>query len=258
MQKIPIVAGNWKMNYTPLESNSFVLEIKKRILEYAGVKVIFCPPFTSLFNMVDILSGTGYGLAAQNMHWDTQGAYTGEISVSMLKDCAVDWVILGHSERRHIFGETDDFINQKLRTAFANDIKPMLCIGETLAEREAGRTVDVLKNQLKKGLKDDGPLNLKNLVIAYEPVWAIGTGQTATINQVENAHRTIAEFMETLFGDIETCKVPILYGGSVKQDNALGLIQARAVDGFLIGGASLDPDSFSNIIKIVHQNFKRN
>jgi len=258
MLKIPIVAGNWKMNYTPSESNAFVTEIKKRILEYAGVKVIFCPPFTSLFNMVETLDGTGFGLAAQNMHWDTQGAYTGEISVSMLKDCAVDWVILGHSERRHVFAENDDLINKKLLTAFNNEIKPIFCIGETLSEREAGETGSVLKKQLRKGLKNISSSKLQSLVIAYEPVWAIGTGKNANVEQVEKAHATIGAYLKLLFEDVDTSKVPILYGGSVKQDNVLELIQARGVDGFLIGGASLDPESFSKIIEIVHQNFKRN
>ncbi len=254
----PIVAGNWKMHKTPLEGVSFVGEVKKRVLDKDKVKVIFCPPFTSLFNMVGILEDTSFGLAAQNVHWETAGAYTGEISVSMLKACGTNTVILGHSERRHIFGESNEWINQKTLAVLHNGMFPILCIGEILEDREAGETPRVLENQLKKGLQNVEPEYLNSMVIAYEPVWAIGTGVVATIDQVEEAHQTVKTVLGSLYPDSKTNEIPILYGGSVKPENAEELIRTPGVDGFLIGGASLKQGPFCDIIDIVEQNYVRN
>lgn len=253
MKKIPIVAGNWKMHKTPQEGAIFVGEIKKRILDKEKVKVIFSPPFTALFNMKDTLDRTFFGLAAQNMHWAESGAYTGEISVNMLKACGVDSVILGHSERRHIFGETDEWVNKKVHAALDGGLSPILCIGETLEERKAGKTTAILSTQLKEGLKDVDIKYLNSLMVAYEPVWAIGTGVTATVEQVQSAHKTVQDVLVTLYPGINLTHIPILYGGSVKPGNAQELIQTPGVDGFLIGGASLEIESFCSIIDAVEQ-----
>lgn len=253
MKKIPIVAGNWKMNKTLDEGIFFVGEIQKRMLDKEKVKVIFCPPFTALFNMKDKLDWSFFGLAAQNMHWEESGAFTGEISVNMLKSCGVDFVILGHSERRHIFGETNAWVNKKVAAALSGGLCPILCIGETLDERNAGKTGTILSTQLKEGLWNVDVKYLDSLIIAYEPVWAIGTGVTATAGQVKSTHKMIREIIVKLYPGMKLTHIPILYGGSVKTGNAKELIQTPGVDGFLIGGASLEIESFCSIIDAVKQ-----
>ena len=248
--KRPIIAGNWKMFKTPSEGRVFVDEVMKLALDKEKVDVIFCPPFTALFNMRDAFdSGKHFSLGAQNCHWAENGAFTGEISVDMLKDCRVQYVILGHSERRHIFHEPDEWINRKVHSVLNGNMTPILCIGETLEQREKGETGAVLEEQLRNGLK--GVDSLQNIVIAYEPVWAIGTGRTATPDQVSDTHGQVRQILSDIY-DAETAEnVAILYGGSVKPENAKELILTKGVDGFLIGGASLKVDSFTAIIENV-------
>ena len=246
MKKTPIVAGNWKMNKLPSEGSSHVSEISKLVKALKSVTVIYAPPFTGL---LDLKVQPPFHIAAQNCHWEDGGALTGEISLQMIKDCGAEYVIVGHSERRHIFGETNDWVNKKTKAILANEMKPILCVGETIIQRESGETESILKDQLEKGLDTIG--DVKNCIIAYEPVWAIGTGLTASNEQVEIAHKFIREVIGNKYGNGDGTH--ILYGGSVNSGNAKSLIQTKGVDGFLIGGASLDAGSFASIIKIVEE-----
>lgn len=246
MKKVPIIAGNWKMNKLPSEGRSFINEVVNLVLDIKSVSVIFAPPFTGLF---EVQVKSPFHIAAQNCHWEDSGALTGEISVSMIKDCGVEYVIVGHSERRHIFGEKNEWVNKKAKALLENGVSPILCVGETIAQRESGETESVLKDQLEKGL--DSISDVRNCIIAYEPVWAIGTGLTATNEQVEIAHQFIREVIGNKYGNGDGTH--ILYGGSVNLGNAESLIQTEGVDGFLIGGASLDAGSFASIIKIVEE-----
>jgi len=215
-------------------------------LEIKNVSVIFSPPFTGLF---EINVTPPFYTAAQNCHWETSGAYTGEISLSMIKECGAKYVIVGHSERRQLFGESDEWVNKKMQSIINIGLKPILCIGETIEDREAGKTNQILTNQLEKGLNN---IELsEECIIAYEPVWAIGTGLTATNDQVETAHEVIRNFIRKNFKNSN--HIHILYGGSVNSGNAKSLIQTKGVDGFLIGGASLDAESFASIINIVEE-----
>ena len=240
----PIVAGNWKMNKMPKEGQMFVETVINLVLDIQEVSVIFAPPFTGL---VDINVNTPFFKAAQNCHWEDKGAFTGEISAPMIKDCGADFVILGHSERRHLFNESNRLINKKILASLKNGLNVIHCIGETLEDRNAGETVSVLEKQLTNGLKDVG--SLEKLVIAYEPVWAIGTGVSASLEQIENTHKSIRNILSGLYDKKQN--IAVLYGGSVNLDNAATLISADGVDGFLIGGASLDAENFASIIKIV-------
>ena len=244
MKKKPIIAGNWKMNKTPTEGGSFVDRTVNLLLDIKHVSVIFAPPFTGLFDM-DVKPP--FYSAAQNCHWEDSGAFTGEISVSMIRDCGAEYVILGHSERRHVFGESDDWVNRKVKAVLDGDLKPILCIGETLGQREAGQTDLVLESQLELGLKDVA--ELEHCVIAYEPVWAIGTGVTADSEQVKLAHQAVRKILVELYSGSDD--IQVLYGGSVTHGNAEELISVPGVNGFLIGGASLDIDSFTSITQTV-------
>jgi len=247
MTKNPIVAGNWKMNKTPLETLTFINDIDKLVSNNGVVDIIISPPYTSLSNIESRLS---VSIAAQNCHWEDAGAFTGEISVKMLKGCGVEYVITGHSERRHIFNESDEIVNKKFSAINSSGLKPILCVGETIDERKNGKTGSVLRNQLDNALI--GIRNLENCFVAYEPVWAIGTGMTANMNQIEEAHLMITKIIR------EKIKITnhlyILYGGSVNSGNAADIIAVKNVDGFLIGGASLDAGSFASIIDIVEKN----
>ena len=234
------------MHKTPSDGKSFVSETMDMLLNIEHISIIFGPPFTGLFDM-DVKPP--FHKAAQNCHWEEQGAFTGEISVAMIKDCGAAYVILGHSERRHIFGETDSWINRKIHAVLDGDLQPIFCIGETLEQREAEQTELVLRTQLEQGLA--GVTSLKGVVIAYEPVWAIGTGVTAQEDQVQTAHATVRQILADQFDENDS--VPVLYGGSVKPDNAEALIQVPGVNGFLIGGASLDAASFTSIANSVEQ-----
>ncbi len=253
----PIVAGNWKMFKTPQEGFSFVNECINLLLKIKGVNVIFCPPFTALFHIESILKTTPFSLAAQNVHFADKGAFTGEISTAMLQACGVELVIIGHSERRHIFNESEKWINAKVLAALQAGLKPILCIGETLNQRQAGETDSILNRQLEAGLKGVSEADMEEVVIAYEPVWAIGTGVTANIKQVSEAHNTVREILKKLYSGKAASQMAILYGGSVKPDNSAELIKTPGVDGFLIGGASLNVDSFTTIVKIVQENYPK-
>ena len=244
-----IIAGNWKMNKNPSESNAFVKNIIDKVNVNKGIKIIFSPSFISL-PFID--KSDEYSLAAQNCHWKKDGAFTGEISTDMLLDCNVSYVILGHSERRHIFQESNEMVNSKIKSCLNNHLKPILCIGETIEDRNSHLTNEVLTAQIFESLKDVDTLN--NIVLAYEPVWAIGTGKTASLSQVSKTHSDIKDILLTRYSKIEVDSLPILYGGSVNSSNAEELISIADVHGFLIGGASLDVDSFVTIINIVTKN----
>ena len=242
----PIVAGNWKMNKTPSEGNKFSLSLIENLNSISNTDVIICPPFTGLTSVV--LSDCYY-LGAQNCYSKNSGAFTGEISVDMLIDCKVKYVILGHSERRTIFGEDDELIRDKVSSVINADMIPVLCIGETIDELNEGLAKETVYKQLKIGLSKVG--SLKDIVIAYEPVWAIGTGLTASIEKVGEIHSYIRSLLTEFYDETESSLIPILYGGSVNSNNAGELINVNSVNGFLIGGASLDVEKFVDIIKIV-------
>ena len=252
----PIVAGNWKMHKSGEEGVSFVGKIKNRILDKVEAKVIFCPPFTSLISIVKALNGTVFSVGAQNAHFEVEGAYTGEISVGMLKSAGAQYVIIGHSERRHIFGETDVWINKKIHAVLNAELVPIFCIGETLDDRKLNQTTLVLENQINLGLQGMESIDPVKMIIAYEPVWAIGTGETASTDQVAEAHAYVQSVLERMFGQVGY-EVPILYGGSVNENNAMKLIQTKGVDGFLIGGASIKEESFCSIVEQVSKFYKR-
>ena len=257
MIKKPIVAANWKMYKTPQEGVHFISELNNLLLDKEKPSIIFCPPFTSLFHMNEMISDLDISLGAQNVYFEKDGAFTGEISMSMLKSCGVQYVIVGHSERRHIFNESNKDTNKKLHTVLENDIVPILCVGEKLEDRESGNTRMILMEQLKDGLVGINKDMIDRMIIAYEPVWAIGTGVNALPIQVEESHAMIWEILLELYDNNIKNNIPILYGGSVKPDNSTELICTKGVDGFLIGGASLNLDMFSKIIEIVHNKFMR-
>tara|TARA_Y100001970_G_scaffold95255_1_gene120024 strand:- start:999 stop:1745 length:747 start_codon:yes stop_codon:yes gene_type:complete len=242
-----IVAGNWKMNKTPKNGKLFISEVLANMGQISNIDIIFCPPFTGLYNLN--ISPPFY-LGAQNCYFEDSGPYTGEISLNMLLECNVEYVIIGHSERRRIFNEDNDSINKKVLKAIESGIKPMLCIGETIDEMNAGKAYNIIKKQLISGLNNIK--SLKNIIIAYEPVWAIGTGLTASSEQINEVHEFIRKILSQLFDDKESNNTPILYGGSVNSANANELISIDGVNGFLIGGASLDVIKFSKIVKIVN------
>tara|TARA_Y100000780_G_C13653110_1_gene405467 strand:+ start:557 stop:1270 length:714 start_codon:yes stop_codon:yes gene_type:complete len=237
------------MNKLPKEGSSFVEESVNLLLDVERVQVIFCPPFTGLLGMN---LEHPFSLGSQNCHWEGQGSFTGEISTRMLKDCGVSYVIVGHSERRQIFFETNDWIKWKMGAVVDAGLTPIFCIGETLEQRKSGQTDQVLAQQLQDGFKMVN--SFKKMVIAYEPVWAIGTGISAKIDQVKDAHLQIKNILSKQFPKNILTDFPILYGGSVTPDNAEELISVPGVDGFLIGGASLNIDSFTSIVRIVDKN----
>ncbi len=247
----PIIAANWKMHKTPQEGQEFAKKIIDRALDIPSVKFVIFPAATGLFNISQVLKGTDVGFGGQNMHQADEGAFTGEISHAMLTACGADSVIIGHSERRHVFGEKADDRAEKIKTALKNNLQVVHCIGETLVERESNRTQDVLSEQLKQDLcKLDG-YPLERIVVAYEPVWAIGTGVVAQPQQVVAAHAMVRSILGEIFQDLHTSAVRVLYGGSVNSGNAAELITCEGINGFLIGGASLDVDEFVNIGRIV-------
>ncbi|MEK9772548.1 MAG: triose-phosphate isomerase [Opitutae bacterium] len=244
-----LIAGNWKMNLTPDESSSLVEEINAVVGNQTSVQVCVCPPFTSLPLVSDKVEQSEVLLGAQNMHAQSSGAYTGEISAEMLRSLYVSHVILGHSERRQYCGETNSSINEKILAAIHANLKPIYCIGETLEERESGKTMDILSSQVREGLENYPSSALDLLVIAYEPVWAIGTGKTATDEMAQEAHGEIRKVLSEMFGDSAASSIRILYGGSMKPENASGLLAQPDVDGGLIGGASLSAKPFCDIVE---------
>ena len=257
MIKKPIVAANWKMYKTPQEGVDFISELSNLLLDKEKPTIIFCPPFTSLFHINEMISDLGMSLGAQNVYFEKEGAFTGEISVNMLKSCSVQYVIIGHSERRHIFNESNKDTNRKIHTVLDNEIIPIFCVGEKLDDRESNNTRTILLEQLEEGLAGVNIDALDRIIIAYEPVWAIGTGVNALPNQVQESHKMIRDILMELYDNNLNIDIPILYGGSVKPDNSEELINTKGVDGFLIGGASLNLDTFSKIIEIVHSKFMR-
>ncbi|RKY32316.1 MAG: triose-phosphate isomerase [Candidatus Omnitrophota bacterium] len=244
-----LIAGNWKMNKTPGESIEFVENLIEKLKDkdYDDRDILICPPFTSLFPLSKILQkDKKIKLGAQNVYCEDKGAFTGEISPEMLKEIGVEYVIVGHSERRNIFGETDELINKKLKKVIEYGMKPILCVGEKLEEREEGKTFEVVRNQLENCLKD--VKEIENVVIAYEPVWAIGTGKNATPQQAEEVHVFIREWISNKYLQDVAKNLIILYGGSVKPENIDSLMKEKDIDGVLVGGASLNVDSFLRII----------
>ncbi len=250
MARKPIIAGNWKMHKTASETVRFVRELIHALGNaQPACEVIVAPPFTSIGPAVKEAEGTFIRVSGQNLHWELQGAFTGEVSGGMLKDLGCSHVIIGHSERRQYFGETDETVSRKINAALRENLIPIFCLGETLEEREAGRTFDVVRRQLTGGLADVSVSDPVNFVIAYEPVWAIGTGRTATPDQAQEVHafvrHELGQFLPKGFSE----QVRILYGGSVKPDNARSLMACADIDGGLVGGASLKTDDFLGIIK---------
>ncbi len=245
----PIVAGNWKMNKKVSEALELVRSLKPLVENINEVNMIVCPPFTSLYAVGQEIKDTNIEMGGQNCYLKESGAYTGEISPQMLLDVGCTWTILGHSERRQYFNETDSFLNQKLKYVLTTGLKVMFCVGETLEEREENLTESVLRRQIIEGLRDLQPSDLSKIVIAYEPVWAIGTGKNATPEQAQEAHAFIRTLIRKEFGEESAKNLPIQYGGSVKPENAKELISQEDVNGFLVGGASLKADSFAQIIK---------
>ena len=246
--KNKFIAGNWKMNKTVAETRQFIRELIPLV---AGVKnrVALCVPYTDLAAAVEETKGTNIAVGAQNVHWAESGAFTGEISVAMLKEIGVEYVVIGHSERRQYFGETDETVLKRTLAALGGGLKPIVCVGETLAERESGKTRDVLARQISEGLKDVSAADIGSVVIAYEPVWAIGTGKTATNDEANEAIGFIRSLLAEKYGKDAADGVYIQYGGSMNEKNAEALLSISEIDGGLIGGASLVPQKFEARIK---------
>ena len=243
------IAGNWKMNKTAAETAELASALKASLAQFAGkCEIAVCPTFTSLATAVEILKGSNVKVGAQNIHWADNGAYTGEISGAMLKEIGVEYVIIGHSERRQYFGETDETVNQRIKAALKYGLKPIVCIGETLAEREGGVTNTVLEKQIRGAFADITAADMDAVTIAYEPVWAIGTGKTATPDVAQETHAFIRSVLTALFGD-KAQDIVVQYGGSMKAENSGALVSKQDIDGGLIGGAALKADSFTALIQ---------
>lgn len=249
MMRIPVIGANWKMHKTIQEAENFAAEFPAESELYKRVDVVIFPAYTALATVSEALRGTGIKTGAQNMHFETNGAYTGEVSAKMLVDAGCSYVILGHSERRHLFSESNEFINKKVKAAIANGLIPLLCIGETLEERKGGRTEEVCGQQLLGSLAGIEAKEIKNMIIAYEPVWAIGTGENATAKDAENTVAYIRQLILKEFGSEAGETVRIQYGGSVKPSNASEYFSQKNIDGALVGGASLEINSLFEIIK---------
>jgi triosephosphate isomerase len=245
----PLIAGNWKMYKTPQEAAETAEQLVEQVRDVSDVDIMIAPPFTALESVSRAIKNSPVALGAQDLYWEEEGAYTGEISAPMLKSMGCEYGIIGHSERRQYFGETDKTVNQKIQAAIRIGLKPVFCIGETEQERESEQTFSVLDKQGRKGLERLVLEQLDTLIIAYEPVWAIGTGKTATDDQAQEVHQFIRSLIEKSFGNELSKSIRILYGGSVKPDNILNLMEMPDIDGALVGGASLDADSFSQIVK---------
>ncbi len=244
----PFIAGNWKMYKTLSEAVKTAEEMAELLRDIKDRDIMIAPPFTALAAVGEALRNSPVSLGAQNLYWESEGAYTGEISAAMLVSAGCRYVIIGHSERRQYFGETDEDVRRKIRAAVRENLRPVLCVGETESERDAKNTFSVLDKQVKNGLKDFVSDELKHLVLAYEPVWAIGTGKTASTEQVQEVHSRLRSLLGTLFGESFAAGLRILYGGSVKPENIGELMQMPDVDGALVGGASLKAAGFSKIV----------
>ena len=249
--RVPIIGGNWKMNLgSPSKAVQMIKELEKLVKKVEGVEIVIAPPYTALESSVNELKKSKIKVAAQNMYFENEGAFTGEISPLFLNDIGVEYVILGHSERRDIFNENDDLINKKIKKALELDLIPIVCIGEHLNEREEGITRDIIRKQMENSFKDITSQDMAKIVIAYEPIWAIGTGKTATPEQAEEIHNFIRQILLEKWDDNTANKTRIQYGGSIKPDNAESLFLKENIDGGLVGGASLSSESFFEIIKV--------
>jgi triosephosphate isomerase len=247
-QRKPILAGNWKMNMTATQARELAANLIPLVSAVKDRDIVLGPPFTSLQSVAETIKGTNVSLAAQNFHWEDKGAFTGEISADMLLDLGCKYVIIGHSERRLYFGESDETVNKKTRQALKKGLLPIVCVGETLAEREAGKLNEIISRQVTGGLKDLTPEEMRRVVIAYEPVWAIGTGKTASPEQANEVHALIRQKIRSLY-DAEIAEgLRIQYGGSVTPDNVSSLMAMPDIDGALVGGASLRPESFAALV----------
>jgi triosephosphate isomerase (TIM) len=246
--RIPCIAGNWKMFKTVHDAVVYAKEFRGMVKDVTGVDIVIAPPFLAVHAVAEAVRNSPVAVAAQNLYWEKEGAFTGEVSAPMIREAGAEYVIVGHSERRQYFGETDESVNRKAVAALAADLVPIVCIGETLAEREGNQTLDVLDRQIKLGLDRLTGEQIAGLVIAYEPVWAIGTGRTATSQQAQEAHEHIRRRLRAWFGGDAADACRVVYGGSVKPDNIAELVAQPDVDGALVGGASLTPRSFADIV----------
>ena len=246
-RKRPFIAGNWKMHGTLAEARELADRVVSSAPGLAGADLLLVPPFTALAEVAKRLSGTGVKLGAQDLFWEDKGAFTGQVSGPMLKDAGCSYVLVGHSERRQYFGETDDTVARKVRAALRSGLSPVVCFGETLEERESGRTIERVDAQLDLGLRDLEAAEMSSVLLAYEPVWAIGTGRTATPAQAEEVHAHVRGRLEERYGKERASCAIILYGGSVKPAGSYPLFKEKNIDGFLVGGASLDADAFAAI-----------
>lgn len=242
-----VIAGNWKMNMLPNEAISFIENLSSKV-ENVKAEIILCVPYTDLFYSLLTAQNTKIKIGAQNMHWEENGAYTGEVSGSMLKSIGVEYVIIGHSERRQYFAETDETVNKKVKAAFKYELKPIVCVGETLEQREAGKTEEIITEQTSRALEGLTKLEVENTIIAYEPIWAIGTGKTATSEDANNSIKQIRNKINEIYGEEVAQKVIIQYGGSVKASNSKELFETSDIDGALVGGASLKVEEFEKIV----------
>lgn len=248
MTRLQVIAANWKMNKTISEAVAFARELTAAT-QISGVEVILCPPFTALAEVAKVLSGSGIGLGAQDLFWEDAGPYTGEISPVMLRDAGCHYVIIGHSERRQYFGETDETVNKKVRAALRHGLRPIVCVGEKLAEREAGETYAVIERQVRGAFAGIPEEAIAEVVVAYEPVWAIGTGRNAAPEDAQAVNQFIRDLLGRLYGPAVAAQIRIQYGGSVTPENAAALLAQPDVDGALVGGASLKVESFQAIIR---------
>lgn len=259
MKRLPLIAGNWKMYKTVNEAISLASGLKRELyqIDCDKLEIVICPAFTALSEVSEVICDSNIKLGAQNVHWEKEGAFTGEISILMLKDLNCKYVIVGHSERRTYFKETNEIINKKVKAVLNEKLSPILCVGETLEDRERNLTFKVLDDHIYNGLKDISSSEAVNLIIAYEPVWAIGTGKTATPQIAQEAQAYIRSLLTRLYGEGVSSKIRILYGGSVKPENIKELMEQPDIDGALVGGASLDIDSFVRIVRYSYEVKKR-
>ncbi len=248
-QRRPLIAGNWKMFKTWREAKDTAVRLAEKVAAVTDRDIMIAPQFTALVPVCEALANTPIAVGAQNVHWEPEGAYTGEISPQMISATGCRYVIVGHSERRQYFGETDEAVNRKIRAVLAASLVPVMCIGESEEERKAKKTFSVLDKQIKNGLQDFDLNDMRDVVLAYEPVWAIGTGQTASSDQAQEVHAHVRSMIKTMFGEPLAVKMRILYGGGGKPDNIAELMKMDDIDGALVGGASLNADTFADIVK---------
>ncbi len=249
MSRRTLIAGNWKLNKTIEEAIELVTMLKRLITDFQNVDVVVCPPYTALSEVSEILMESEIKLGAQDIYWEEKGAFTGEVSASLVKNAGAEFAIIGHSERRQFFHETHETVNKKTKAALKNGLGPVVCVGESLAEREADKTFQWIDGQLKGAFSGFGAQDMQKIVIAYEPVWAIGTGKVATPAEAQEVHAFIRKWISKSFGEEAAKSMRILYGGSVKPDNISSLVSEADIDGALVGGASLDAAGFSDIVK---------